>query len=125
MSSEVGALDIRNDDIVSKGRLTPGKILLVDTLNKKILSNEEVKKQYYSKKPYSNWVDENIIPLENIKSASQNKDNFNINRDKLLQIYNYTYEDLKNTILPMCEKGEEPLSSMGVDTPLALSLIHI
>lgn len=63
---------------------------------------------------------ENIIPLENIKSASQNKDNFNINRDKLLQIYNYTYEDLKNTILPMCEKGEEPLSSMGVDAPLAV-----
>lgn len=120
LSSEVGALDIRNDDIVSKGRLTPGKILLVDTINKKILSNEEVKKQYYSKKPYSNWVDKNIIPLENIKSVSKNKDTFNINRDKFLQIYNYTYEDLKNTILPMCENGEEPLSSMGVDTPLAV-----
>ena len=67
LSSEVGALDIRNEDIVSKGRLTPGKILLVDTLNKKILSNEEVKKQYYSKRPYLDWVNNNIIPLENIK----------------------------------------------------------
>lgn len=121
LSSEVGALDIRNEDIVSKGRLTPGKILLVDTLNKKILSNEEVKKQYYSKKPYLNWINNNIIPLENIKvNLINNNDFFNINRDKLLQIYNYTYEDLKNTILPMCEKGEEPLSSMGVDTPLAV-----
>ena len=120
LSSEVGALDIRNEDIVSKGRLTPGKILLVDTISKKLLSNEEVKKEYYSKKPYIDWINENIIPIESIYLDSNNSDELNINRDKLLQIYNYTYEDLKNTILPMCENGEEPLSSMGVDTPLAV-----
>ncbi|MDV4151773.1 glutamate synthase large subunit [Clostridium sp. AL.422] len=120
LSSEVGALDIRNEDIVSKGRLTPGKILLVDTLNKKLLSNEEVKKEYYSKKPYLDWVSNNILPLENIHVDSNNNEIFNINRDKLLQIYNYTYEDLNNTILPMCENGEEPITSMGVDTPLAV-----
>ena len=120
LSSEVGALDIRNEDIISKGRLTPGKTLLVDTINKKLLSNEEVKKEYYSKKPYLNWVQENIIKLEDITIDANKSEKFNINRDKLLQIYNYSYEDLKNTILPMCENGEEPLSSMGVDTPLAV-----
>lgn len=120
LSSEVGALDIRNEDIVFKGRLNPGKILLVDTINKKLLSNEELKKKYYSKEPYLNWVNQNIIPLENISVESKDSKSFNLDRDKLLQIYNYSYEDLKNTILPMCENGEEPLSSMGVDTPLAI-----
>ena len=120
LSSEVGALDIRNEDIISKGRLTPGKTLLVDTVNKKLLSNEDVKKEYYSKKPYLNWVKENIIKLEDIVINSKKLEELQINRDKFLQIYNYSYEDLKNTILPMCENGEEPLSSMGVDTPLAV-----
>ncbi|MBE6054802.1 MAG: glutamate synthase large subunit [Clostridium sartagoforme] len=120
LSSEVGALDIRNEDIVSKGRLTPGKILLVDTINKKMLSNEDLKKDYYTRKPYLNWVKDNIIPLENISVALKDNKEFSIDRDKLLQIFNYSYEDLKNTILPMCENGEEPLSSMGVDTPLAV-----
>ncbi|MGG7059766.1 glutamate synthase large subunit [Clostridium tertium] len=120
LSSEVGALDIRNEEIVSKGRLTPGKILLVDTINKKLLSNEEVKKEYYSKESYLNWINENIISIEDLSIYSIDDAKFNINRDKLLQIFNYSYEDLKNTILPMCENGEEPLNSMGVDTPLAI-----
>jgi glutamate synthase domain-containing protein 2/glutamate synthase domain-containing protein 1/glutamate synthase domain-containing protein 3 len=120
LSSEVGALDIKNEEIVFKGRLTPGKILLVDTINKKLLSNEEVKKKYYSKEPYLDWVNENIIKLEDLSLDNRDNYNFNINRDKLLQIFNYSYEDLKNTILPMCENGEEPLNSMGVDTPLAI-----
>lgn len=120
LSSEVGALDIRNEEIVAKGRLTPGKILLVDTINKKLLSNEEVKKEYYSKDSYLEWVNENIIDIENISIDNRDTNKYKINRDKLLQIFNYSYEDLKNTILPMCENGEEPLNSMGVDTPLAI-----
>lgn len=119
LSSEVGALDIKNEDIKFKGRLTPGKILLVDTIDKKLKSNEEVKREYYLKNDYLSWIKENILNIDKLPLQS-NLENTNLDKNKLLQIFNYSYEDLKNTILPMCEKGEEPLSSMGVDTPLAI-----
>ncbi|WP_352417470.1 glutamate synthase central domain-containing protein, partial [Clostridium tertium] len=122
LSSEVGALDIKNEEIVSKGRLTPGKILLVDTKNKKLLNDSEVKEKYYSRLPYSKWIENNIITLDKIKF---NEENTSIEiskseRHTLMKAFDYSYDDLKNTILPMSENGEEPLSSMGVDTPLAV-----
>lgn len=122
LSSEVGALDIKNEEIVSKGRLTPGKILLVDTKNKKLLNDSEVKEMYYSRLPYSKWIENNIITLDKIKF---NEENTSIEiskseRHTLMKAFDYSYDDLKNTILPMSENGEEPLSSMGVDTPLAV-----
>lgn len=122
LSSEVGALDIKNEEIVSKGRLTPGKILLVDTKNKKLLNDSEVKEKYYSRLPYSKWIENNITTLDKIKF---NEENTSIEiskseRHTLMKAFDYSYDDLKNTILPMSENGEEPLSSMGVDTPLAV-----
>ena len=122
LSSEVGALDIKNEEIVSKGRLTPGKILLVDTKNKKLLNDSEVKEKYYSRLPYSKWIENNIITLDKIKF---NEENTSIEiskseRHTLMKAFDYSYDDLKNTILPMSENGEEPISSMGVDTPLAV-----
>lgn len=122
LSSEVGALDIKNEEIVSKGRLTPGKILLVDTKNKKLLNDSEVKEKYYSRLSYSKWIENNIITLDKIKF---NEENTSIEiskseRHTLMKAFDYSYDDLKNTILPMSENGEEPLSSMGVDTPLAV-----
>lgn len=121
LSSEVGALDIKNDEIISKGRLTPGKILLVDTINKKLFSNEDLKKKYYSKFDYLKWVNENIIPLEKINLENNIINSLSKQDRKIyMSIFDYSYEDLKNTILPMCEKGEEALGSMGVDTPLAI-----
>ncbi|WP_035285243.1 MULTISPECIES: glutamate synthase large subunit [Clostridium] len=122
LSSEVGALDIKNEEIVSKGRLTPGKILLVDTKNKKLLNDSEVKEMYYSRLPYSKWIENNIITLDKIKF---NEENTSIEiskseRHTLMKAFDYSYDDLKNTILPMSENGEEPISSMGVDTPLAV-----
>lgn len=122
LSSEVGALDIKNEEIVSKGRLTAGKILLVDTKNKKLLNDSEVKEKYYSRLSYSKWIENNIITLDKIKF---NEENTSIEiskseRHTLMKAFDYSYDDLKNTILPMSENGEEPLSSMGVDTPLAV-----
>lgn len=122
LSSEVGALDIKNEEIVSKGRLTPGKILLVDTKNKKLLNDSEVKEKYYSRLPYSKWIENNIITLDKIKF---NEENTSIEiskseRHTLMKAFDYSYDDLKNTILPMSENGEDPISSMGVDTPLAV-----
>lgn len=122
LSSEVGALDIKNEEIVSKGRLTPGKILLVDTKNKKLLNDSEVKEKYYSRLPYSKWIENNIITLDKIKF---NEENTSIEiskseRHTLMKAFDYSYDDLKNTILPMSENGEDPISSMGVDKPLAV-----
>ncbi|MBS5883743.1 glutamate synthase large subunit [Clostridium sp.] len=121
LSSEVGALDIKNEEIISKGRLTPGKILLVDTKNKNLLNDTELKKKYYSRLPYLNWIENNIITLDKIKvdhdsTTVISKDDRHI----LMKAFDYSYDDLKNTILPMSENGQEPLSSMGVDTPLAV-----
>lgn len=120
LSSEVGALDIKNEEILFKGRLTPGKILLVDTLKKKLFSNEEVKKNYYSKYDYENWINENIISIDKIDLNNNITFLKKEDRKTYMNAFDYSYEDLKNTILPMCEKGEEALGSMGVDAPLAV-----
>ncbi|WP_195263119.1 glutamate synthase large subunit [Clostridium sp. 1001275B_160808_H3] len=121
LSSEVGALDIKNEEIISKGRLTPGKMLLVDTKNRKLLNDSELKEKYYLRLPYLNWIENNIITLDKIKVYQDNttvisKDD----RHVLMKAFDYSYDDLKNTILPMSENGQEPLSSMGIDTPLAV-----
>lgn len=121
LSSEVGALDIKNQEITSKGRLTPGKILLVDTKNKKLLNDSEVKKKYYSRLPYLNWIENNIITLDKIKlKENKTTEISKADRHILMKAFDYSYDDLKNTILPMSENGQEPLSSMGIDTPLAI-----
>ena len=121
LSSEVGALDIKNEEIISKGRLTPGKILLVDTKNKKIINDSELKERYYSRLPYSKWIENNILTLDKVKTSLD--DTMVISkttRNILMKAFDYSYDDLKNTILPMSEDGQEPLSSMGIDTPLAI-----
>ncbi|WP_291648115.1 glutamate synthase large subunit [Clostridium sp.] len=121
LSSEVGALDIKNEEIISKSRLTPGKILLVDTKNKKLLNDSELKEKYYSRLPYLTWVEKNIITLDKIKVNKDNSTDISMaDRQILMKAFDYSYDDLKNTILPMSENGQEPLSSMGVDTPLAV-----
>lgn len=121
LSSEVGALDIKNEEIVSKGRLTPGKILLVDTKNKKFIDDSELKEKYYSRLPYLKWIENNILTLDKIKTSSDDTINISDNeRNIMMKAFGYSYDDLKNTILPMSETGQEPLSSMGVDTPLAV-----
>lgn len=120
LSSEVGALNIDPLDIMEKGRLTPGNILLVDTINRKFIRNSELKEKYYNKYPYQQWINNNVIKIENLNlDASVNIEKYSNKKiDELFKIFNYSFENLKNTILPMSENGEESLSAMGIDTPL-------
>jgi glutamate synthase (ferredoxin) len=121
LSSEVGVLDIDPEHIVKKSRLQPGKILLVDTVKGKIISDEECKDYYAQKNPYGEWLDGNLlhlksldIPNKKIPTHSQEL------RDKLYKVFGYTYEDVKDGILPMATTGVEATASMGHDVPLAV-----
>ena len=121
LSSEVGVLDIAPEHIVKKSRLQPGKILLVDTLKKRIISDEECKNYYASRQPYGEWIDRNLlhlgelsVPNKKIPTHSQEM------RDKLYKAFGYTYEDVKNGILPMAANAIEATASMGHDVPLAV-----
>ena len=121
LSSEVGVLDIDEEHIIKKSRLMPGKMLLVDTIEKRILSDEEVKKKYTDAKPYGEWLDMNLLHLADIKIPNKKPIAYSQSqRDKLYKVFGYTYEDVKNVILPMATSGVEPTSSMGRDIPLAV-----
>ncbi len=121
LSSEVGVLDIPEDNIEKKSRLMPGRILLVDTVNKRIISDDECKEHFAHLYPYGEWLDQNLlrlkelpIPNKKIPVASQEE------RDVLYKAFGWTYEDVHEMILPMAKNGIEPTASMGVDTPLAV-----
>ena len=121
LSSEVGVLDIPEDNIKIKSRLQPGRILLVDTVQKKIISDEECKKEYASLYPYGEWLDMNLIHLADLKIPNKKvpvstQDERNI----LYRAFGWNYEDVNEMILPMARNGVEPTASMGVDTPLAV-----
>ncbi len=121
LSSEVGVLDILPENIVEKSRLQPGKMLLVDTVNKKVVSDEELKSNYAKRKPYGEWLDRNLINLKDLelpnKKVSMYSKEF---REKLYKVFGYTYEDVKQVILPMAKNGIEATASMGTDIPLAV-----
>ena len=121
LASEVGVLDIDPKHIVEKSRLQPGRMLLVDTKKKRIISDDEVKRQYASSAPFGEWLDRNLLHLEelkipNHKVATHSKEL----RGKLYKAFGYTYEDVKSIILPMAQNGVEDTHSMGHDTPLAV-----
>ena len=121
LASEVGVLDIDPAHIVKKSRLEPGRMLLVDTKSKRIISDEECKSIYANKEPYGEWLDQNLqhladlkIPNKKIPTHTQEM------RDRLYKAFGYTYEDVKDLILPMAKNGIEPTVSMGHDVPLAV-----
>lgn len=121
ISSEVGALDLSSEIIERKDRLTPGRMLLIDTVKKEIINDEKLKEYYANEKPYGEWVEENIITLDKIKDSKKFKIEYDKEtRKRLEKAFGYTYEEVKTTMLPMAETGEEPLSSMGIDTPIAV-----
>lgn len=123
MASEVGVLDIKPKDILVSGRLTPGKTFFIDTKEGRIIEDEEIKNTISGLKPYSKWLDENAIALEKIKGhkatrpPSHKKDPDTLS---LMKAFGYTREDLKFIIKPMLELGQEPVGSMGNDTPHAV-----
>ena len=121
LSSEVGVLDVDPSKIVKKDRLRPGKMLLVDTVNGRLISDEEIKEKYALAKPYGEWVDSNLVHLADLKIPDIRVQEYtDEERARLQKAFGYTYEDFKNTIYPMAEKGAEAISAMGTDTPLAV-----
>ncbi|HKE23789.1 MAG TPA: glutamate synthase large subunit [Bryobacteraceae bacterium] len=119
MASETGVLPVKPEDVKHKGRLQPGKMLLVDTAEGRIVADKELKQRLYSRNPYQLWLKENQITLDSLPEPPREH---GIDHETLLQrqrAFGYTDEDLRMILGPMAEKGEEPVGSMGTDTPLA------
>ena len=119
VTSEVGVMDFEPGDIKEKGRLQPGKILLIDTEKGEIYYDGELKKQLAEAKPYRTWLAGNRIELDELKSGRKVSHSVE-NYDSMLRIFGYSKEDVERLIVPMCTIGAEPINSMGNDTPLAV-----
>ncbi len=119
VASEVGVMDFEPGDVVSKGRLQPGKILLIDTQEGKIYYDGEIKEQLAKAHPYREWLSENRVQLEKLKSGRK-VDNSVSNLEQKLVTFGFGQEDIDKTIVPMATAGQEPVAAMGNDTPLAV-----
>lgn len=131
LSSEVGVLDFDEKKIVKKSRLEPGKMLLVDTVKKELIEDYDLKNEYASSNPYGEWLDTYLLHLKDLPAPDKKTHiHSQHERDILYKIFGYTYEDVKDIILPMARVKLEPTSAMGTDIPLAiysknhLSLFH-
>ena len=121
LSSEVGVLNIPESNIVKKSRLEPGKMLLVDLKEKRLISNDEIKDRYASQYPYGEWLSQNLVKLSEIKIPNKKIPvSSQEERDKLYKAFGWCLEDVNEMILPMAKNGIEPTGAMGVDTPLAV-----
>ena len=119
VASEVGVMDFEPSDVVSKGRLQPGKILLIDTQEGKIYYDGEIKEKLAKAHPYREWLNENRVQLEKLKSGRK-VDNGVSNLNAKLVTFGFGQEDIDKTIIPMATAGQEPVAAMGNDTPLAV-----
>ena len=119
VASEVGVMDFEPGDVVSKGRLQPGKILLIDTQEGKIYYDGEIKEQLAKAHPYREWLNENRVQLEKLKSG-RHVDNSVKDYEQKLITFGFGQEDIDRTIIPMATAGQEPVAAMGNDTPLAV-----
>ena len=126
LSSEVGVLDIDPTKILVKERLRPGKMLLVDTVQGRVIDDDELKEKYASAQPYGEWLDNNLVELHDLKIPNQRVPEFSEEeRARMQKAFGYTYDELKTSILPMAKNGAEAIAAMGVDTPLpVLSKTH-
>ncbi len=119
MASETGVLPFRPEEVRMKGRLQPGKMLLVDTVAGEIVPDRELKRRLFSRRPYGQWLKENQIHLDDLPEPPRV---YGYDPETLLmrqRAFGYTDEDLRILLAPMAAKGEEPVGSMGIDTPLA------
>src|SRR5947207_10400858 len=119
MASETGVLEIAPERIKTKGRLQPGKMFLVDTVEGRIVSDKEIKQRLASRQPYGEWLNDNQITLDQLPEPSRVHA---ADHDTILsrqRAFGYTDEDLRMILEPMASSGEEPVGSMGTDTPLA------
>jgi glutamate synthase (ferredoxin) len=120
MSSEIGVLDINPEDVIQHGRLEPGKMFLVDMNEGRIIEDDEVKHSIVTKRPYQKWLDENLLQLACIPYTDNPIPVENLDFETRQRMFGYTIEDLKTIINPMGGSGNEAISSMGNDTPLAV-----
>ena len=119
LSSEVGVLEIDPAKIVKKERLHPGKMLLVDTMQGRIIEDDSLKEAYASRQPYGEWLDSNMITLKSLKIPNRRVPVFtDEERQRMQKAFGYTYDELRTSILPMALQGGEAIAAMGVDTPL-------
>ena len=120
LSSEVGVLDIPENQIVKKSRLQPGRMLLVDTVQKRLITDKELKETYSAEHPYGEWLDQNLVHLSDLKIPNKKIPvSSQDDRNRLYRAFGWNYEDLNEMVLPMARTGVEPTGAMGVDTPLA------
>ena len=123
LASEAGALEVDQSKIIYKGRLQPGKMLIVDIDEQRIVGDEELKKTICTRLPYRKWLDENQLTLDDLPKIDNLRAQVRID-DKTLfrnqQIFGYTKEDIKYLLEPIIEQSKDPIGSMGIDTPLAV-----
>lgn len=120
LSSEVGVLDIAPENILYKDRLRPGRMLLVDTKEGRIISDDEVKSQIASEQPYKEWLNEHLVDLHELPDAPEPPEPKHENINQLQLAFGYTFEELRKVIEPMASTGMEAIGSMGYDAPLAI-----
>ena len=119
LSSETGCIDIPPEKIIRKDRLRPGKMLLVDTIQGRFIEDEELKHTYAHHNPYGEWLDSQLVQLHDLHIPNKHVETYTSDELKRLQkVFGYSYEEIKNSILPMAENGTEPIASMGSDIPL-------
>lgn len=119
LSSEVGVLPIPAEKILVKERLRPGKMLLVDTVQGRVIDDDELKEKYAHRQPYGEWLDSNLVTLHDLKIPNHRVPEYtDEERVRMQKAFGYTYEELKDTILPMAMNGAESIGAMGIDIPI-------
>lgn len=120
MASETGTVEIEPNMIIKKGRVEPGKIFLIDTKEGRIIPDEEIKAEAYSKKPFVSWIERNKLAIEDIDQSHEVKKMRNETLMLKERVFGYTQEEIEKVISFMVDNCKEPISSMGIDTPLAV-----
>ncbi len=121
LSSEVGVFELPPEKIVKKDRLRPGRMLLVDTVKGELIDDADLKEKYASRQPYGEWLDSNLVTLAELHIPNHKVPEYtDEERARMQKAFGYTFEEYKNSILPMAQNGSEPIASMGTDTPLPM-----
>jgi glutamate synthase (NADPH) large chain len=120
MSSEIGVVEVAPEDVKEHGRLEPGKMFLVDMNEGRIIQDEEIKSKIVSERPYQEWLDKTRLHLKDVPQTNETCPIETIDIKTRQRLFNYTFEDIQEVITPMAQVGKEALTSMGIDTPLAV-----
>jgi glutamate synthase (NADPH/NADH) large chain len=120
LASELGVADIDDADVVEKGRLRPGHMFLVDLKERRIVPDDEIKREVCTRHPYAEWLSEHKLELSRLPDVDAPTPLAPAERDRLLRVFGFTREDVRVLLAPMAEKGEEPVGSMGNDGALAV-----